>query len=320
MLLILGNNDFHQVNYVKQKLDARQIEYLAIDFNQKEAITFEIDNDGERYFYHDVELSQFPLMWRTSKFLYPRFGDNQEWADKYIASSMQKENYRNFLAVFPGKIVNAFEVNLLGLHKLRQLKLARAVGLKIPNSIVTNSLAKLDEWRNGSTTLITKCLGEPYIPVIEDGVKQQLITTSKLDCSYLEDNHDNIEPFQVYVQINVAKRYEHRCVYVGGRIFNFRIDPNQHPIMETDYRIGGEMVEYVPYELPTPIQHKICEYSRIANLFSACFDLIENTQGEFIFLEVNPEGVWGKHDDILQGAISTCFADALVTQLQLLRN
>ncbi|XLZ68769.1 hypothetical protein ABT364_19775 [Massilia sp. SR12] len=72
------------------------------------------------------------------------------------------------------------------------------------------------------------------------------------------------------------------------------------------------MVDYVPYQLPEKIETMILAFAERTGLFTGCFDLIETEGGDFIFLEVNPEGVWGLHDDIIGGAISSCVAESLV--------
>jgi glutathione synthase/RimK-type ligase-like ATP-grasp enzyme len=315
MILLLGSADFYQANRVKESLFRAGRDFIFLDFNGTDEITFEFDSEiGFRFLFNGIDLSCAKLVWRSAKFLYRSFGDDQEWADKYIAKNMQRMNYRNFLSVCQGKIVNPVEATFLSSHKMLQIKIAKDLGFKVPRSIVSNNIDSINKWRRGNEDLITKCIDESFIPIIKNGVQQRNISTSKIDYDYLTRKENRLEPFQVFIQENIKKKWEHRCIYVAGVLFNFRIDSKQHAIMETDYRNGGMMVDYTPWPLPKEIHDKVIEYAIYTNLFSGCFDLIEDVNGDFIFLEVNPEGVWGLHDDIMDGKISKKFAEALIDE------
>lgn len=315
MILLLTSEDYYQADRVREQLDKLGRDSLSIDFNGHHELSYTLADGVFSLSFKDQVLDNVSLIWRSTKFLYPDFGDTAEWAETHIRGNTQRENYLNFLMSYSARICNPISCIRLGAYKLLQLKLAHAAGFRVPPTIVTNSPEKIRAWRQHGKSLIVKCIGSSSIPWIEEGVKQRNIPTCKLDEEYLENCGSDIEGFQAYVQENIKKRFEHRTVYVAGTIFNFRVDPSQHPIMETDYRSGGMMVEYLPYQLPKQIEERVKNFSMENNLFSACFDFIEDFRGEFYFLEVNPEGVWGKHDDILEGSISACFAKALIDEV-----
>jgi len=115
----------------------------------------------------------------------------------------------------------------------------------------------------------------------------------------------------LYIQEQVEKRFEFRVIVIGDETFSFRIDPFQHPIMHIDYRLGGMMVRYEPCAVPTTIQAKLLKLHSAVGLAFGCYDLIEKPSGEFVFLEVNPSGIWALHDEILEGRISDAVASYL---------
>lgn len=315
MILLLASEDYYQAARVGEQLRLLNVDSAFVDFASDNDFVLKCETEAEfSIHYGDIDLTQATLAWRSAKFLFAKFGSDQAWIDEYISGSMRSGNYRNFLSIFPGIVLNPPHVSIFANRKLAQLDLARKTGFKVPRTILTNSLAAINSWRNGKTDFIIKCLDESLIPVLDGNIKQQAITTSRLDMDYLAENSNGHEPFHIFVQENVPKKWEHRTVYVDNQIFNFRINPYQHPLMETDYRHGGLMVDYVPTTLPEEIAQKIRTFAKAADLFSGCFDFIEAKNGDFVFLEVNPEGVWGKHDDILEGKISRMFAKSLVAK------
>jgi D-alanine-D-alanine ligase-like ATP-grasp enzyme len=46
----------------------------------------------------------------------------------------------------------------------------------------------------------------------------------------------------------------------------------------------------VPFDLPEEISIKIKHFSKITNLKTGSIDLILSTKGEYVFLEINPQG------------------------------
>lgn len=315
MIAIFGSEDVEQVVYVKDALAKHGYDAPIIDFSSGLSLNFQIDNRNEIYFdYHGVSFCQSSVIWRCTKFLYRRFGDTEEWADEYIKQFFRKESYLNFVSLFSSYMHNDPKLDFLANRKSLQLFNARKCGFVIPRTIVSNSLRDIHNWMQDENSFITKAIGEPYIPIVKSGgVIQDFIMTSPVDLEYLQDNLEkNIEPFPVLIQERVNKKYEYRCVYVNGEFFSFRIDPFQHPVMHIDYRAGGMMVDYIPCKLPQQVEEKIRSYSEMVGLFSGCYDLIEDVNGQFVFLEVNPEGIWGLHDEIMDGNISKAFARQLI--------
>ncbi|MCC5827229.1 hypothetical protein [Alkalimonas sp.] len=314
MIALIGSRKVAQIAYVFDALVRQGINPVLIDFSEDQLISFCFSSENKASLTINGEIvEQITCAWRCTKILFSNFGTDQVWIDNYLSGSFRKESYLNFISLYENLIFNRPSMDYLSQRKILQLDLARRHGLLIPKTIVSNSIADIRHWTSGRNKFITKCVGNSGIPVLkENKITQEAIPTCRLDINYLNAKTDDSEPFHILIQEEVDKKFEYRCIYINGNFFTFRIDPYQHPIMEVDYRQGGMMVNYQPCDIPDKIKSKLLTYSREINLFSGCFDLIEDKSGNYYFLEVNPEGIWGLHDEILDGQISLELAKQLI--------
>jgi len=313
VILILGSREFYQVGKVISCLETKGEKIKVIDLCSDNIINADFSSGFDSFYFDGdkVDLKGLNVTWGTTKFLYEQFGDSQKWVDDLTRMTMKKTANYNIFSLFTSQIVNPYSVDIYSNHKLLQLKLAKKIGFLIPDSLVSNDISQIIKWKKKRACII-KSLASSAIPFLKDGVKQKSVMTVELDDSYLEGNPDKIEPFPIFAQEKINKKFEYRVVFVHGKTFSFRIDPYQHSIMNVDYRMGGRMVDYQPTSLPPLVEDKIKRFADAIQLFSGCFDLIEDMKGDFVFLEVNPDGVWGHHDDIMEGKISEAFASSLI--------
>jgi hypothetical protein len=310
LIIVLGTMVIPQVESVFRKLQERTDKVTLLDISDNNNLSLILKGDGVTL--QGLDIKDFSVAWVQGKFIYRYFGDTVEWTQDYLSGKMQRNSHDNITSILPCEVINSIEVRSICSNKLNQLKLASAVGLKVPRTLVSNSNAEIYDFL-GDGEGIVKCIGDPHIPnVTESCVLQESVFTSIVDKCYLSENLEHKEPFPVFIQEFVRKKFEYRCVYVDGQMFSFRINPNEHELFEVDYRRGGYHIEYVPCEIPIFLQLKIISLARNIGLFSGCFDFIEDLSGNYVFLEVNTEGIWGYHDDIVGGKISDAFANAII--------
>jgi hypothetical protein len=97
--------------------------------------------------------------------------------------------------------------------------------------------------------------------------------------------------FQPYIE----KAYELRCVVMGERIFTAKLDSQAHASTRTDWRAGDvedETVRHEVFDLPEPVQAGLHRLMRSFGINFASIDMIVTPQGEFVFLDLNPNGQW----------------------------
>ena len=192
---------------------------------------------------------------------------------------------------------------------LKALQLAEAskAGLKTPNTLISNDPAKtaafLDQLGG------TECAIKPLVPLgvqNEEGYRLPLTTTlpkdHPLDAVALAPNI-----FQPYID----KEAELRCVVIGGKIFSARIDSQANENTRKDWRGGEYQLE--PFSLPEQVEASILRLMDSFGINFASLDMILTPEGEFVFLELNPNGQWLWLENKLGLPLVESMADLLTT-------
>jgi glutathione synthase/RimK-type ligase-like ATP-grasp enzyme len=225
-----------------------------------------------------AELAARPREWAFYK---------AEWIAFYRGLTLTLAHHGVF-CVNPPPFHTAFE------EKCCQLYLAAKLGLDIPPTLYTTrpSLArKLADAAGGS--IIYKPF-HAYAHVIEATGEQPLRTsilyTNRVDPDQLVETDDDIPTPSIF-QPYVEKAYELRIVVVGRQLFACAIHSQQSERSREDWRrYDLENTPYVSHELPASIREKLLALMDAMGLVFGSIDMIVTPEGDYIFLEVNPNG------------------------------
>ena len=170
--------------------------------------------------------------------------------------------------------------------KLKQLSIAKKVGLSICNTLITNNKQDLLKTYNYSKT-VTKAI-EDNIGIEYDG---RLICqrVQKVDYTLVEDLF-----FPSFFQNEINKEYEIRTFYLNGKCYSISFSSNSENI---DMRDNYEISKYDRYTLPEDIERKIIKLMDKLNLVCGSLDFIKSTNGTYYFIEINLNGQydWVSH-------------------------
>lgn len=197
-------------------------------------------------------------------------------------------------------------------HKLVQLKIAKSIGFNTPFTIITNSI----DWKNYVPDNIEYfCVKSirAYHWLDDEGTEFSL-NSSKVHRSELIKYTKDFTLCPTLLQEYIEKKYEWRITVVNGQIFSCRLNSQIVNGAEVDWRIVD--VSKIPHEIlniPVDLSSKIINYLNYFNLKFGAFDFIENKNGEFIFLECNPNGQWLWIELLTKAKISNAIADFLFT-------
>lgn len=192
--------------------------------------------------------------------------------------------------------MNSLEVNAqLDSNKWLQMKGAAEIGLKIPDSLITNipsdALAFCDE-QNKSVAL--KAIKQEVIRYADK--KTTMIMTKRLgEAEITQDNFKGVTLTPAFLQQYVEKERELRITVVGKKIFCCEIDSQQTSETREDWRahiLAGEAPPLKSHNLPNDIGRKCVELLEKLQLPFGCIDMIITPEREYVFLEVNPNGQW----------------------------
>ncbi|RJQ33606.1 ATP-dependent carboxylate-amine ligase [Candidatus Parcubacteria bacterium] len=175
-------------------------------------------------------------------------------------------------------------------NKLFQLKLARSLGLSVPETLVTNDYASLLMFAAGRR-IIYKTL---YIPILDlDDRGVSVINTTLLTDQYMKQLEVSLRLCPSLFQVYIEKEYELRIHIVGNDILAVSIDSQSVSGAEIDWRTADfDALPYEPVKLPTYVYDKIVSFTRSLGLNFGIIDMIVTPDGQYVFLEINPNGNW----------------------------
>lgn len=189
------------------------------------------------------------------------------------------ETLQTFWVCHPYKLQRA-EIKAL------QLAEASKAGLKTPHTLISNRPEKAAAYLDllGEKECAIKALTTTGVSN-EQGYRLPLTTTlpkgHPLDSVALAPNI-----FQPYIH----KAAELRCVVIGKNIFSAKINSQANENTRKDWR-GGEC-QHELFSLPAHIEASIHRLMDSFGINFASLDIIVTPEGEFVFLELNPNGQW----------------------------
>lgn len=177
-----------------------------------------------------------------------------------------------------------------GGHKVGQLHLARRLGFNVPKTIVTNEPEDALAFFAGLTGgAIYKPLR--FAPIVQEGAEHGIYTTV-LDLANVEEMRDSIRLAPCLFQELVEKSYELRVNVIGERVFAAAIYSQEQEETKIDFRLATESCRHEAVFLPEEIAALCLRITRELNLRMSNVDLIVTPDGDYVFLEVNPNGQW----------------------------
>lgn len=190
--------------------------------------------------------------------------------------------------------VNPPPFNLAFEEKCCQLLIAAEVGFQVPHTLYTTRLPMVRPFYEQHDGSIIYKPFTPYARLLNDNPDQPP-RTSKLFTSRVGGEQLTEEPgftptpgiFQPYIE----KDIELRVVVIGRKLFTCAIHSQQSARARDDWRrYDMDHTPHVPYDLPDEIAQKVWALMDRLGLVFGSIDLIVTPNGEYIFLEINPNG------------------------------
>lgn len=175
-------------------------------------------------------------------------------------------------------------------HKVFQLRAAQEAGLTIPKTVVTNDPHTVAEtFRAFAGRMIAKPARAGYV---DYGDEQHAIYTTRILEEHLE-NIGSVRWSPAIYQPLVEKACDVRVTYVGGELFVADIDSQTDPDASIDWRrTSNPNLPHRQGALPERLSSNIERFMSSLGLAFGAIDFIRTKSGEYVFLEVNPNGQW----------------------------
>jgi glutathione synthase/RimK-type ligase-like ATP-grasp enzyme len=195
-------------------------------------------------------------------------------------------------------------------RKIYQLKLAKEIGFQIPRTIVTNDVTEVREFFSTcNDKIIFKAF---YRELLDYGEKKYGIPTTLITPRHLQ-RIETVRQLPCLFQEFIDKAYELRVTVVGDKLFPVRIDTSKTPQTIVDWRNPQfiNSLDYALIDLPDNIKNLCLTMLEKLGLSFGAFDLVVSKDGQYFFLEVNPNGQWYWLEALMKILISDAIADIL---------
>jgi hypothetical protein len=174
-------------------------------------------------------------------------------------------------------------------NKLTQLRVAHAVGFKLPETLISNDPQRIrafvrEHWRGGTVF-------KAFRPVTwESADRLAMLYTAKVDETMLPDD-DVLQLSPGLFQAYVPKAYEIRVTCIGDEVVAARLDSQATRDGKIDWRIAPmQELGVRRTELPSDVQYQCRALLKRLGLVFGCIDLIVTPSDEYVFLEINQMG------------------------------
>ena len=314
-VLIITNDHDEHADAIIQELHKRNMPVFRLhpeDFPRDCNISIEIRDgriEGEIHnTYHRVAFKDICAAWfrRSQNLLGGSTSMTSTALDNYVKaqSSMTLnalyENLQTFWVCHPHKVRRA-DIKVL------QLAAANKAGLKTPDTLISNDPLKVAAFINELGEL--ECAIKPLIALgVKDERGYRLPLTTTLPKNY---PLDSVALSPTIYQPYIEKMAEIRCVVIGEKIFTARINSQDNEDTRRDWR-GGDCT-YELFDLPEHVATAIHRLMGSLDINFASLDMILTPEGEYVFLEVNPNGQWLWLEEELGLPLVASMADLLMS-------
>ncbi|MEO8405899.1 MAG: MvdC/MvdD family ATP grasp protein [Chitinophagaceae bacterium] len=319
VLCLTHSHDFYTIDIVQQYLQQQAVPSFRLNtdefaihgrFNYSLSphtndISLLIDNK-------EIHASQISAVW------YRKLWDLKIPAElDHTYSNIFNQEYITYQQIFFNQLAHLPWMNDMPADhkvckdKFSQLTTAQAAGLHIPETIFSNDPGVIKNFfERCHGNLIAKLHGSlsksmegntPFFPTTK---------ITQKDLAMLEDLPYCPMIFQQYI----LKAYELRIIYVDGDFFTGKI-PHEKDV--TDWRTTrGRAIQWERYELPLSVQQSISTLMQQLGLRFGALDMIRQINGDYVFLEVNPQGEWGMLQRDLAYPIGETIAQKLINRIK----
>ena len=199
--------------------------------------------------------------------------------------------------------------------KPRQLRVAQALGLDIPDTIISNDPAAVRAFARGRRAIVAKMLVQPASTGPEPTGEVSAVFTTAMTADDL-DQLDGLDLCPMIFQEQIDNQRDVRVTIAGKRMFAAALDAAARGGGDLDWRRDSHLHDRAPiwaaHELPRAVADRLHALVDRFELQYGAIDLILQPDGRHVFLELNPRGSFTFLGAEHQRLIAAAIADVLV--------
>ncbi len=186
------------------------------------------------------------------------------------------------------QVVDAFWINppaadQVAARKTYQLKVAKQVGLRVPDTLVTSNPGDAAGFIHEHTDRSVIC--KAFSATEHDWRETRIVGSQELEVL------DNVRFAPVIFQEYIPAHADLRVTVVGQEVFPAAIY-SQDTAYPVDFRIDMNRARTEAVELPDSVASQLQGLMARLGLVYGAIDMRLTPDGEYVFLEVNPAGQW----------------------------
>lgn len=178
--------------------------------------------------------------------------------------------------------------------KMLQLSIARQLGMYVPDTCFSNEKSPIAQLAERHQYLSLKPISNSYVYL--NGEQEYVFYSQKAASKdLLQQPEEAFTQTVSFVQNYVEKAYELRITVINQDVIACKIDSQiqDDDKGKIDWRQGYDYnLKHEIVELPENIRQFCLAFLQRMKLNFGCFDFIVTPEGEYVFLECNPNGQW----------------------------
>ena len=284
MILIITHRSDYTADFLIDKLNQSNINYFRLNCEDIPLIN-QVSISSDSQFKAKINsLTDFKSIWfRRTKF--PNFNLKNEIESYYISElqAFQKNLWHSFKGKWLSKPDKVYEAE----NKIYQLKTAQELDFIIPDTLISYNPDEIKDFlfKIGRQMIVKPIFNNKFI----SNNKNTLIYTNRVYEKDLIGLKDSIPLPSIY-QKYIPKDIEIRVTVVGNEVFAAYVNSQSNESTITDWR--KEKLPFYAYNLPEDIKSKCIKLVNHLGISFGAIDIIKSKSGEYIFLEINPNGQW----------------------------
>ncbi len=284
MLLIITHKTDFTADFVINKLNQKQVKYKR--FNCEDILSYDCSVKLDANFsYSILGENIISSVWfrRTQLPMIKELSLNEKI---YILNETDSL-IKNLFSIIDAKWVSDPFSVYQAENKLLQLKIAKQLGFEIPSTVITTSKEQLKSfYKEQEGRIIIKPISQTRI---DNNESPSFIFTNRITQKQINALEDfDLTPC-IY-QKEIEKEYEIRVTVVGNNVFAASVDSQNDEETKVDWR--KKKLIFKTIEIPKRVENLCIEIVKSLNLSFGAIDLIKDKYGNYIFLEINPNGQW----------------------------
>jgi glutathione synthase/RimK-type ligase-like ATP-grasp enzyme len=286
ILIISANEDIHAQAVMRElaRHDHAGARMLNLsDFPMRLSLNMRFDNNGHcdhelQFPDRTVSMKEVSAVWwrRPQPFGIP--AEVKDPAARHFAMSEAATAFQGMWQSSRALWINNIQRDAAASHKPYQLALAKEIGLRIPETLITNDP---EEAREFWSALPGQVVYKPFTASVASWRETRVVKPDE------ERMAESVRLAPVIFQKYVAGR-DLRITVIGDRVFPAETDARQGEY-HVDVRLNTGL-HYRCHELPAAVQEKLLILMRRLGLEYGAIDMRVTPEGEYVFFEVNPAG------------------------------